>query len=135
MGQVFLRNNISPWKYKEGNLYVMTSNTTPAPFTATAGIYPGDAFKAFDNLSSGWQHPNGLTYATLMFNKDIKIVEISTVGQYYPIDILIKDGRWVNVKKIAVLVPNVVLDGKTVCNGIRIQTSGTSVLVTKWYEK
>lgn len=52
------------WAYYEGNLVVMTSNSTPAPFSS-------NYWEAFDN--SDW---NGKDYGTLYFGQDIKIKEI-----------------------------------------------------------
>jgi hypothetical protein len=103
------------WKFKIGNLFVMTSDNAPSPFVASAynnGAYNigGSPYMAFNNNKSSYyqgSYTNNNTYvgALINLNKTIKLrklaINLENVSGFTNntrgyVDVY-NDGSWVNV--------------------------------------
>ena len=147
-------STINAWKYKSGNLYVMTSDSAPSPFVASKSNLDGSAYMAFNNNSgnSVYKIIQAITsgYSQLLFNKEVKVKTISIVWSSTTADRaglrcqLLVNGSWTDVASYSTGTQTVSLAG-TLATGIRFyfatQNSSeyhnfgcSKMQVTEWYE-
>ena len=147
---------IDTWKFKSGNLYVMTSNTEPSPFVASGSNINNSAFQAFNNNTGNNVNTVVVNayregWAQLLFNQEVKVKKIeiawsSTTGTRSGIrcQLLVND-VWTNVAGYTgtsqtVNVDNILATGirfyyNTENNSESHSLSCSKMQVTEWYEQ